>query len=51
MSRTYKQKYRKSRRFDKTCRNNGSCSYCRNNRLFNTKRKIDAAKSQLKEKE
>ena len=33
MSRTVKQAYRKSRRFDKSCRNNGKCSYCRDNRL------------------
>ena len=33
MSRTVKQAYRKSRRFDMTCRNHGSCSYCQSNRL------------------
>lgn len=27
--------YRKSRSFDKTCRNHGSCSYCERNRLYN----------------
>ena len=34
MSRTKKQPYRGSRRFDKTCRCHGSCSYCTNNRLI-----------------
>jgi hypothetical protein len=24
--------YRKSKRFDRTCRNHGTCSYCANNR-------------------
>jgi len=33
MSRTVKQAYRKSRRFDATCRNHGSCSYCQSNRV------------------
>lgn len=33
MSRTIKKPYTKSKRFDKSCRNNGSCSYCRGNRL------------------
>jgi hypothetical protein len=33
MSRSYKQPYTKSKRFDKTCRCNGSCDYCRENRL------------------
>ena len=32
MSRTVKQAYRKSRRFDRSCRNHGSCSYCQDNR-------------------
>jgi len=32
MSRTVKQAYRKSRRFDKSCRNHGSCPYCQGNR-------------------
>lgn len=34
MSRTIKHKYTKSKAFDKTCRNHGSCAYCRNNRLY-----------------
>jgi 5-methylcytosine-specific restriction endonuclease McrA len=33
MSRTKKRPYTKSKRFDVTCRNHGSCSYCRSNRL------------------
>lgn len=42
MSRTVKQAYRKSRVFDKTCRNNGSCSYCRDNRLHKHYKKLAA---------
>jgi len=34
MSRTYKQEYTKSKRFDKTCRNHGTCSYCKSNRTY-----------------
>lgn len=33
MSRTHKQPYRKSRRFDSSCRCHGSCGYCRDNRI------------------
>lgn len=33
MSRTVKQAYRKSRRFDKTCRCHGGCPYCEGNRM------------------
>ena len=42
MSRTVKQAYRKSRVFDKTCRNNGACSYCRDNRLHKHNKKLIA---------
>jgi hypothetical protein len=45
MSRTVKQAYRKSRRFDKTCRNNGSCAYCRGNRLYKHNKKLNAYKT------
>jgi hypothetical protein len=34
MSRTVKKAYRKSKRFDKSCRSNGGCSYCEGNRLY-----------------
>ena len=34
MSRTIKKPYTKSKQFDKSCRNNKSCSYCRDNRLY-----------------
>ena len=42
MSRTVKQIYRKSKRFDKTCRNHGSCSYCTSNRLHKHNKKLEA---------
>jgi hypothetical protein len=42
MSRTVKQIYRKSRAFDRSCRNNGSCSYCRENRLHKHNKKLIA---------
>ena len=31
----HRKPYRKSQRFDKTCRCHGSCPYCRSNRLHN----------------
>ena len=34
MSRSVKQVYRKSKRFDKSCRNHGSCPYCQGNRHY-----------------
>jgi len=38
MSRTIKKAYTGSKAFDSSCRNHGSCSYCRDNRLFSRKR-------------
>ena len=49
MSRTYRRPYRKSRRFDRTCRCHGSCAWCRGNRLHNARVRLAAAKMQLKE--
>ena len=30
----WRKPYRRSKRFDCTCRNHGSCEWCRNNRLY-----------------
>jgi hypothetical protein len=49
MSRSIKRPYRKSRRFDKTCRNHGSCSYCRNNRLYSSNKKLIDEKEEEEE--
>ena len=39
MSRTYKKPYTKSKRFDSSCRNHGSCGYCESTRTFFDKKK------------
>lgn len=50
MSRTVKKPYRKSRRFDKSCRCHGGCPACLSNRMIGVqKAKIDA-KQQLTER-
>lgn len=41
MSRTYKQPYTKSKVFDKTCRCNGACPYCKSNRTYKNKKRED----------
>jgi hypothetical protein len=38
--------YRGSKRWDHTCRNHGSCSYCENNRTIQSKREMDRASDQ-----
>jgi len=34
-----RKKYRGSKSFDRTCRNHGACSYCRNGRLHASRRR------------
>jgi hypothetical protein len=41
--------YRKSKAFDSTCRNHGSCSYCEGNRLVQRKKAEEEADSKLDE--
>jgi 5-methylcytosine-specific restriction endonuclease McrA len=43
MSKTLRKPYTKSKRFDKTCRNHGSCAYCKSNRMYSTKKRLVAA--------
>lgn len=50
MSRSRKKNpYRGSRRFDLTCRCNGSCSYCTRNRLHQQVKALSSAQVQVKE--
>jgi len=37
--------YRKSKRFDRTCRNHGSCAWCRENRLYRHRRALERARA------
>jgi hypothetical protein len=37
-----RQAYRKSKAFDRSCRNHGGCPYCEGNRLFTNKRREGA---------
>lgn len=45
----HRKQYRKSKRFDRSCRNHGSCSYCKSNRTFFDKRKRLAADEAIEE--
>ena len=45
----WRKPYRGAKAVDHTCRNNGSCSYCRNRRLFNDKKRKLRVEEQLKE--
>ena len=38
-----RKQYRKSKSFDKSCRNHGDCDYCRKNRMYrHTKRELES---------
>lgn len=41
MSRTKRKPFTGSKRFDRTCRNSGSCPYCRANRLHSTRKRVE----------
>jgi len=47
MSRTKKNPYTKSKRFDKSCRNHGGCPYCLSNRLHKHHKKLWPFKKEL----
>ena len=47
----YRKPYRKSKRFYKSCRNYGSCPYCRDNRLHNRNKTDEDSKLKIKEVE
>lgn len=43
----WRKPYRKSKRFDRSCRNHGECPWCRDNRLHaNRKRELTAKESE-----
>jgi 5-methylcytosine-specific restriction endonuclease McrA len=48
MSRTRRKSYTKSKRFDRSCRNHGSCSYCVNTRTYQDRRDRAAADRELR---
>lgn len=41
--------YRKSKRFDRTCRNHGSCPYCAANRLHKFELAKEVAEEEIEE--
>lgn len=43
--------YYKSKRFDKSCRNHGSCPYCLSSRLYSSLKRVAKSKFDLGESE
>lgn len=44
----HRKPYHGSKQFDRTCRNHGSCDWCKDNRLHADKKRRDAMKDKLK---
>jgi hypothetical protein len=42
-----RKQYRKSKAFDRSCRNHGGCGYCEENRTYRSKRLIEACDDDL----
>ncbi len=42
----HRKHYRKSKAFDRSCRNHGSCGYCQSNRIHKHKKNEVIAKEQ-----
>lgn len=45
----FRKPYRGAKKYDKTCRNHGSCEYCKSNRTAKEKIKKDIADEKIKE--
>lgn len=51
MSKTKRKAYRGSKRFDASCRNHGSCPWCRGNRTYQATKAALSAREQLGERD
>ena len=45
----HRKKYYKSKAIDRTCRNNGTCGYCKDNRLYKRKLQETIANEKIEE--
>lgn len=48
---TKRKPYRGSKRFDCSCRNHGTCEWCRQNRMYKTIRDLARTRQEMKESE
>lgn len=46
---TKRKPYRGSKRFDCSCRNHGTCEWCRENRMYKTIRDLARTEQEMKE--
>ena len=45
----WRQPYRHSKRFDRSCRPGENCGYCKGNRLYSSRKKIIRVKNEISE--
>lgn len=45
----HRKPYRRAKSVDTTCRNHGSCDYCKGNRLHNARKRLTAAEQMMRE--
>lgn len=48
---TKRKAYRDSRAFDCSCRNHGTCEWCKRNRMYKTIRDLARTRQEIKENE
>ena len=44
MSKTRRKAYTKAKAIDRSCRNHGSCPYCKSNRLYKNVKRLNSSK-------
>ena len=44
----HRKRYYGSKRFDRTCRNHGSCDFCKGNHLYSVKKALETAEQKMK---
>ena len=47
----HRRKYRGAKSVDRTCRNHGTCKWCAGNRTINSRRKQEAAETDMHDQE
>ena len=45
----HRKPYTNSKAVDRTCRNHGSCDYCKNNRMYSINKAIEKTNQMMKE--
>ena len=47
----YRKEYKGAKAVDKTCRNHGSCEWCKGNRMHKVKKELERCRNEVSENE